>query len=74
MKRRACLEIHRDDHKYDTLGRIFLGVVDGEEILDLLRRYLGPQASLHRVELRDDVLAIDTWARQAVQEAAALPV
>jgi hypothetical protein len=22
----------------------------------------------------DDVLAIDTWARQAVQEAAALPV
>ncbi|MEI8359073.1 MAG: hypothetical protein RL698_331 [Pseudomonadota bacterium] len=72
MKRRACLEIHRDDHKYDTLGRIFLGVVDGEEILDLLRRYLGPQASLHKVELRDDVLAIEADIREFPEESANL--
>ncbi|MFM8408858.1 MAG: tetratricopeptide repeat protein [Alphaproteobacteria bacterium] len=72
MKRRAFLEIHRDDHKVDALGRIFLGATQGEEILDLLRAYLGPAASLHRVELEDDVLHVEVDLREFPEESANL--
>lgn len=72
MKRRAFLEIHRDDHKYDALGRIFLGATGSDEILDILRRYLGPAASLHRVELQDDVLFVEADLREFPEESANL--
>ncbi len=72
MKRRALLEIHRDDHKYDALGQIFLGAIEGEEILALLRRYLGPAASLHRVELDDDVLRVEADLREFPEESSNL--
>ena len=35
MKRRVALEIHREDHKIDALGRIFLGATDRDETLSL---------------------------------------
>ncbi|MBU6281580.1 tetratricopeptide repeat protein [bacterium] len=72
MKRRAVLEIHRDDHKVDALGRIFLGAIEGEEILVVLRRYLGPAASLHRVEIQDDVIRVEADLREFPEESANL--
>ena len=38
MKRRVSLRIHRDDHKLDVLGRVFLGVLTGDDVLHALRR------------------------------------
>jgi cytochrome c-type biogenesis protein CcmH/NrfG len=68
MKRRVALEIHREDHKIDALGRIFLGATDRDETLSLLRGYLGPQATLRHVELDDAVLRIEADVREFAEE------
>jgi hypothetical protein len=59
MKRRVALQIHREDHKIDALGRIFLGATDREETLTLLRGYLVNQATLKHIELDDAVLRVE---------------
>lgn len=68
MKRRVALEIHREDHKIDALGRIFLGATERDETLSLLRGYLGPQATLRHVELDDAVLRIEADVREFAEE------
>lgn len=68
MKRRVALEIHREDHKIDALGRIFLGATDRDETLALLRGYLGPQATLRHVELDDSVLRVEADVREFAEE------
>lgn len=72
MRRRAHLEIHRDDHKLDVLGKVFLGVVQGDDVLFVLRRYLGPTASLRRVELEDDRLSVEADLTEFPEESANL--
>ncbi|MEW6269369.1 MAG: tetratricopeptide repeat protein [Thermodesulfobacteriota bacterium] len=68
MKRRVALEIHREDHKTDALGRVFLGAADRDETLALLRSYLGPQATLRHVELDDAVLRVEVDVREFADE------
>lgn len=68
MKRRVALEIHREDHKIDALGRIFLGATDRDETLSLLRGYLGNQATLKHVELDDAVLRVEADVREFADE------
>jgi len=68
MKRRVTLEIHREDHKTDALGRVFLGATDRDETLALLRAYLGPQATLRHVELDDAVLRVEADVREFAEE------
>jgi cytochrome c-type biogenesis protein CcmH/NrfG len=68
MKRRVALEIHREDHKIDSLGRIFLGATERDETLSLLRNYLGPQATLKHVELDDAVLRVEADVREFADE------
>jgi len=74
MKRRVALEIHREDHKIDALGRIFLGATDRDETLALIRGYLGPQATLKHVELDDAVLRIECDVREFADESRNLVV
>jgi cytochrome c-type biogenesis protein CcmH/NrfG len=68
MKRRVALEIHRDDHKYDALGQVFLGAADRDETLRLLRVYLGPTVSLRHVEIDDDVILVEIDVREFPNE------
>jgi len=68
MKRRVAVEIRREDHKTDALGRIFLGATDRDETLALLRGYLGPQAKLLHVELDDAVLHVEADVREFAEE------
>ncbi len=68
MKRRVALEIRREDHKTDALGRIFLGATGREETLALLRSYLGPQVTLRHVELDDAVLHVEVDVREFATE------
>jgi len=68
MKRRVALEIHREDHKIDALGRIFLGATDRDETLALLRGYLGNQVTLKHVELEDSVLRLEVDVREFAEE------
>jgi cytochrome c-type biogenesis protein CcmH/NrfG len=68
MKHRVKLTIHREDHKVDALGLVFLGAVEQEKTLSLLRAYLGPHATLHRVELDDAVLNVVVDVRDFPEE------
>jgi Flp pilus assembly protein TadD len=63
MRHRVSLLIHRDDHKYDALGLIFLSAIDRDKTLALLRTYLGPHAALRHVELDDAVLHVEAEVR-----------
>jgi len=74
MKRRVALEIHREDHKIDALGRIFLGATERDETLSLIRGYLGPQATLKHVELDDAVLRVECDVREFADESRNLVV
>ena len=47
MRRRVYLEIHREDHKNDALGSVFLGALEPERCLELLKNYIGPHAKLN---------------------------
>lgn len=68
MKHRISLTIHREDHKVDALGLIFLGAVETEKTLALLRSYLGPHASLRHVELDDAILRVEVDVRDFPEE------
>lgn len=68
MKHRVSLTIHREDHKVDALGLVFLGAVEPDKTLGLLRAYLGPHASLRHVELDDAVLRVEVDVRDFPEE------
>jgi Flp pilus assembly protein TadD len=68
MRHRVTLQIHRDDHKYDALGLIFLNAIDRDKTLALLRTYLGPHAALRHVELDDAVLHVEAEVRDFPNE------
>lgn len=68
MKHRLSLTIHREDHKADALGLVFLGAIEPEKTLKLLRAYLGPHATLRHVELEDTVLRVEVDVRDFPEE------
>jgi len=68
MKRRVHLEIHREDHKNDALGLVFLGALERERCLELLRTYLGPHTKLKQAEVDDAVLRIGAEVREFPEE------
>ena len=68
MRRRLSLQIHRADHTGDSLGRIFLGVVEGEAALALVRAYLGPKGRLKHVELDDAELRVEAEVGEFEEE------
>ncbi len=68
MRRTVHLEIHREDHKNDALGLVFLGAVDSDRALELLKAYLGPQARIRQAELRDAVLHVEADVREFGEE------
>jgi cytochrome c-type biogenesis protein CcmH/NrfG len=68
MKHRLSLTIHREDHKVDALGLVFLGAIEAEKTLSLLRSYLGPHATLRHVELEDAVLRVEVDVRDFPEE------
>lgn len=68
MRRRVELRIHREDHKIDPLGQIFLDAADRTEVLRILRGYVGIHATLREVELDDDVLRVAVDVRDHSQE------
>ena len=68
MRRTVDLEIHREDHKNDALGLVFLGAVDNERALELVKAYLGPQARVRHAELRDSVLHVEADVREFGEE------
>jgi len=76
MKKMLDLLIHLDDHKHDSLGRLFLEAVDEREMRRALREYLGAkvtvkQAAVHghrlrvKVELPDFQTESDNLVRLA---------
>src|SRR5882724_1631662 len=59
MKKVIDLLIHLDDHKHDSLGRLFLDSVDEREVKRALREYLGGKVAIkgssingHRLRVR----------------------
>jgi cytochrome c-type biogenesis protein CcmH/NrfG len=68
MKHRLSLTIHREDHKVDALGLVFLGAIEPDKTLSLLRSYLGPHATLRHVELEDAVLRVEVDVRDFPEE------
>jgi tetratricopeptide (TPR) repeat protein len=46
MKKAIDLLIHLDDHKHDSLGRLFLDSVDEREVKRALREYLGGKVAI----------------------------
>ena len=49
MKKMIDLLIHLDDHKHDSLGRLFLESVDEREMRRALREYLGAKVTVKHV-------------------------
>jgi tetratricopeptide (TPR) repeat protein len=49
MKKVIDLLIHLDDHKHDSLGRLFLDSVDDREMRRALRQYLGAKVTVKQV-------------------------
>jgi len=46
MKKVIDLLIHLDDHKHDSIGRLFVDSVDDREVRKLLREYLGGKVTI----------------------------
>jgi tetratricopeptide (TPR) repeat protein len=78
MKKVLDLLIHLDDHKHDSLGRLFLDTADEREVRRALREYLGARVSIKeaaldrhrlrvRVELPDFQTESDNLVRLARQ-------
>ena len=72
MRRRIYMEIHREDHKNDALGLVFLGALERERCLELLRSYLGPHAKLSQAEVDDAVLRVEADVREFADESQTL--
>lgn len=68
MRRRIYMEIHREDHKNDALGLVFLGALERERCLELLKGYLGVHARLKQAELDDSVLRVEADVREFAEE------
>ena len=68
MRRRVSLQIHREDHKNDALGLVFLGALEPDRCLELLRSYLGPHARLKQAEVDDAVLWVEADVREFAEE------
>lgn len=68
MRRRVYMEIHREDHKNDALGLVFLGALEPQRCLELLKTYLGPHARLKHAEVDDAVLRAEADVREFAEE------
>jgi len=68
MRRRVQLRIHREDHKNDALGLVFLGALERERSLELLRSYLGPHARVRQAEVDDAILYVEADVREFGEE------
>jgi cytochrome c-type biogenesis protein CcmH/NrfG len=68
VKRRVTLQIHREDHKVDAIGLIFLEALERERCLEVLRAYLGAHARLRHVEVDDDVVRVEADVREFAEE------
>ena len=58
MKKVIELVIHLDDHKHDSLGRLFLDPGDDAEIRRTLRQYLGNKVSVKETTLHGHRLRV----------------
>jgi len=68
MRRRVYMEIHREDHKNDALGLVFLGALEPQRCLELLKTYLGPHAKVKHAEVDDAVLRAEADVREYAEE------
>jgi len=74
MKKVIDLLIHLDDHKHDSLGRLFLESVDEREMRRALREYLGSKVAIkqaavngHRLRVRVEVPDFQTESDNLVR-------
>ena len=74
MKKVIDLLIHLDDHKHDSLGRLFLESVDEREMRRALREYLGAKVTIkqaavngHRLRVRVEVPDFQTESDNLVR-------
>jgi tetratricopeptide (TPR) repeat protein len=74
MKKVIDLLIHLDDHKHDSLGRLFLESVDDREMRRALREYLGSKVTIkqtavngHRLRVRVEVPDFQTESDNLVR-------
>jgi tetratricopeptide (TPR) repeat protein len=74
MKKVIDLLIHLDDHKHDSLGRLFLESVDEREMRRALREYLGSKVTIkqaavngHRLRVRVEVPDFQTESDNLVR-------
>jgi len=58
MKKVIDLLIHLDDHKHDSLGRLFLESVDEREMRRALREYLGAKCTVKQATLQGHRLRV----------------
>ena len=58
MKKTLDLLIHLDDHKHDSLGRLFLDRNDDRETRRILREYLGAKVSVKEASLQGTRLRV----------------
>ena len=58
MKKIFDLLIHLDDHKHDSLGRLFLDPPDEREMRRVLRDYLGAKVSIKDIAVRGPRLSV----------------
>ena len=58
MKKTVDLLIHLDDHKHDSLGRLFLDENDDREMRRVLRQYLGTKVAIKQVTAENSRLRV----------------
>jgi len=58
MKKVIDLLIHLDDHKHDSLGRLFLDSVDEREVRRSLREYLGGKVAIKETTIQGHRLRV----------------
>ena len=58
MKKTIDLLIHLDDHKHDSLGRLFLETVDERDMRRALREYLGARVTVKQAMLNGQRLRV----------------
>ncbi len=58
MKKMLDLLIHLDDHKHDSLGRLFVDTLDDREMKRALREYLGAKVTVKQMALNGHRLRV----------------
>jgi tetratricopeptide (TPR) repeat protein len=58
MKKTVDLLIHLDDHKHDSLGRLFLDENDEREMKRVLRQYLGSKVAIKQATVEGSRLRV----------------